>query len=84
MWRSKSKSRGFAGRFNAKTQRSEDLRPEHDDEEDKAMMTKMETMWIGILYGIQKWTRRKLARAYLRYARRVVERSVARQQAWLN
>jgi hypothetical protein len=48
------------------------------------MMTKMETMWIGILYGIQKWTRRKLARAYLRYARRVVERSVPRQQAWLN
>lgn len=48
------------------------------------MMTKLETLWIGILYGIQKWTRRKLARAYTRYTRHLLKRQLRRQAAWLN
>ena len=50
----------------------------------KFMMTKLETMWIGILYGIQKWTRRKLARAYMRYTRHLLKRQLRRQAAWMN
>jgi hypothetical protein len=48
------------------------------------MIAKLETIWIGILYGLQKWTRRKLARAYGRYTRRVLRRQLWRDAAWRN
>ena len=55
-----------------------------EDEEETNMTARLETMWIGVLYGIQKWTRRKLARAYGRYTRHVLRRQCRREATWMN
>jgi hypothetical protein len=48
------------------------------------MIGKLDLMWMGFLYGLEKWTRRKLGRAYGRYTRRLLRRQLEHSANWLS
>ena len=48
------------------------------------MGAKLDQLWMGCLHRLQKWTRRKLARAYCRHMKRILRRQLQRDGLWLN